>query len=242
MFVVLSNKDSQSYYPDNTCSNFRVKLPRRLEVDSSWEVACVRFSFTQSLCTFHEPQSIFMVNDLTNEREVEIKVAPQRFQSIERLIKTLNTILKLEVNIGDGDMLPGLVIDRFNRVFAYKGKLNNRWYGVEFSDGLNLILGFGRDGFHYLDAYKTDLYLYLDCISQRVVGDTFVPLLTSIDIGNIKANPGEQTVVHIKKPEYTRVAVSSIEEVELQLRDDVGREPIFEYGTVTVGLHFRKRK
>ena len=215
-------------------------MSRRLQLKGNWECACVRFSFTNSLCTFNEPQAIYLTNSETKERVVDFLIAPQRFQSLAHLIMVVNESIVEEVEISEGDRLPGLMTDMHDRVHAYFGIINGKKYQLEFDDGLSLILGMNRDGFYYMDAFKTNLYVYLDCLKSRIVADAKVPLLTTIDIGNLNMEPGEQTVIKINKPEYTMIAHSEFDEIEVQILDDTGKPPIFEFGVVTVTLHFRE--
>ena len=239
-YIVLSSKDSLHLYPENKMSNFRVKMSRRLHLKGNWECACVRFSFTNSLCTFNEPQQIFITNTQTKKRVVEMLIAPQRFQSLARLIMVINETVEQEVEISEGDRLPGLMTDQHDRVQAYFGSINGEKYHLEFGDSLVIILGLNRDGFYFMDAFKTNLYVYLDCLKSRIVADAKVPLLTTIDIGNVEKEPGEQTVIKINKPEYTMIAHSEFDEIEVQILDDTGKPPIFEFGVVTITLHLRE--
>lgn len=243
-YVVISSKDSLHLYPWKTMSNFRVKLSRRLYMKGTWECACVRFSFTNSLCTFNRPQEVYMTEtDLVGETEArltDVLIAPQRFLSTEHLINVINETVKQEVSVGDNDVHPSLTLDKYDRVKRVFGRINDKKYHLELSPTLDLLLGLQRDGFHFLDAYKTDLYVYVDCIKSRIVGDVNAPLLTTIDIGNRRMVPGEQTIVNITKPEYTPVSNSEVDEIEVQILDDTGRTPAFDFGVVSLTLHFRE--
>lgn len=239
-YIHLTSNDSLAYYPLNKVSNFRVKLSKRLDLSQNWEVACVRFSFTHSLCTFNSPQSIYYVDYKTKEKMVGVLIAPQRLRDVNHLIELIHRVMVNEVNLSLRDYRPKLgILD--GRVVSSTGFINGKMVELGFSEGLSLLLGLEREGFHYMDAFKTDLYVYADCVTQRVVGDVYAPLLTTIDIGNLMMTPGEQVIVKIKKPVYVPISHSQVDEIEIQLLDDSGREPVFEFGTVSLTLHFRER-
>ena len=242
-YVILSSDDSAAIYPENKMANFRVKLARPMDFEPGmWEVACLRFSYTNSLCTFNSPQSVFLVDVQTREKHAELVLYPKQFNSVAHITQQINTQLKEQVGISATDRLPVLKFDAHNRLRQSIGKIGSKRYRLEFSDSLRIIMGEEREGYHYLDACRTDLYLYIDCVATKIVGDVNVPLLTTLDIGSMPSKPGEQSTIKIKAPEYTTVAHSQVDEIEVQLLDDVGREPSFQYGRITVTLHFRRRK
>lgn len=240
-YVILNSNDSSEIYEENHMTNFKVHLARRLELDSQWECALVRFSFTNSLCTFHSPQSIFLSSE-REPKQVEILLAPQRFRDIKHLVQVINRTVEDEVNIAEGDIHPHLKVDHNDRVVMVYTKIGDRLFHLEFSPHLEIILGLDRKGCHYLYAFRTDLYIYLDIIAKKIVGDAFVQLLTTVDIGDMTTDQGDQVIFKIKQPEYCKIVQSSVDEIETQILDDTGKEPIFEFGSVSLTLHFRRVK
>lgn len=240
-YVILNSNDSRELYEDNKMANFKVHLAKRLELEGEWECALVRFSFTNSLCTFHAPQSIYLSSE-RKSKEVEILLAPQRFRDINHLVRVINKTVEDDVNIGEGDLYPYLRVDHNDRVVMVHNFIGKQLFRLEFSPHLEIILGLDRHGCHYLHAFRTDLYVYLDIIAKKIVGDAYVQLLTTVDIGNVIAEQGDQVIYKIKQPEYSRIVQSSIDEVEVQVLDDTGREPVFEFGVVSLTLHLRKKK
>lgn len=220
--------------------NFKVKLARTLELEGEWEAALVRFSFTNSLCTFNSTQVVYLSKYPSNKQS-EIIIAPQRFRNIEHLIEVINKSVQENINVGEGDKLPFVELDHNNRTIMRYTYIGEKLYHLEFSPHLEIILGIDRQGCHYLDAFRTDMYVYLDIISQKIVGDCTVPLLSIVDIGDMETARGDQAIFKIKRPEYTKIIQSRIDEVEVQILNDAGAEPILEFGSVSLTLHLRRK-
>lgn len=239
-YVVLNSQDSTDIYAQNKMANFKSRLAKRLELDGEWETALVRFSFTNSLCTFHEPQIIYLC--ASHHRQAAFLIGPQKFRDIGHLITVINKSVENEVNISETDELPILKLDHNNRVIEVYAKIGQTLYHLEFSPQLEIILGLERKGCHFLDAFRTDVYIYLDIIDHKIVGDATVPLLTTVDIGNMATDRGDQFIYKIKKPEYAKIVQSTVDEIEVQILNDTGVEPLFEFGNVSLTLHIRKKK
>lgn len=238
-YVTLTSHDSRHLYPDNHMANFKTKLGWRMRRPGNWEVGLVRLSFTNTLCTFNEPQSV-EIRERGDDYGLSILIAPQHFRTIDHLIRTINRTLKRDISVSEEDRLPTLGQDKHGRVYKFDGMINGKVHTLHISEGLELILGLKRSGFHHLTAFKNDVYVYIDCIKSSIVGDTTVQLLDIVDIGSEETDHGEQTIIKIKKPNYVPVSYSDITEIEVQLRDDTGKEIKFEYGLVSVTLHFRE--
>lgn len=86
--------------------------------------------------------------------------------------------------------------------------------------------------------YSTNLYIYSNIVEKQLVGDVYVPLLRSIPC-TLKF--GEIMDISFSKPYYKKVVKSEINEIEIQILDHAGTHVRFEYGTVLLILHFRKR-
>lgn len=238
-YIVITSEDSKDVYPENTVSNFKVRLAKRLALDEHYEVACVRFSFTDTLSAFNVPQKVRIMAD--SKPVVSLSIKPQHFNDVYQLCDVINERIKTKVNIGDADTHPLLAIDKHDRVFTAGGTIQGKVHTLEFSPVLETILGLRSEGLAQLTAFKTDLYVYSDICTPSIVGDASVPLLTSINLGST-VSYGEQDIRKIRNPTYVKLATRDILDIEIQLLDDTGRPPYFAYGSVTLTLHFRRRK
>ena len=84
----------------------------------------------------------------------------------------------------------------------------------------------------------TSIFVYCDIVQPQIVGDTSVPLLRTIPVGEKSGALITKTFTNIQ---YVPVQKKSFEDVEILLRSDTGDAVPFERGKVIATLYFRKR-
>ena len=100
-------------------------------------------------------------------------------------------------------------------------------FHIEADDVVNMTQGFNT------------LYVYTDVVESRIVGDTLAPLLRTLPISGRHGDILSDRFTNIH---YVPLLRSTFHSIEVDIRDDMGRRVPFEYGRVTVTLHFRRRK
>ena len=75
-------------------------------------------------------------------------------------------------------------------------------------------------------------------VEQLVVGDKIVPLLGIVPI---TGQHGEMVTTRFEHVQYIPVMSREFGTIETEIMDDTGRPVPFEWGKVTVTLHFRRR-
>ena len=100
-------------------------------------------------------------------------------------------------------------------------------FHVEANDVVNMTQGFNT------------LYVYTDIVESRIVGDTLATLLRAL---SISGRHGDILSDRFTNIHYVPLLCSTFHSIEVDIRDDMGRRVPFEYGRVTVTLHFRRRK
>ena len=95
-------------------------------------------------------------------------------------------------------------------------------------------------GKYHSDVHRgcTTMYVYSPIIQSQFVGDTHAPLLRAI---SVDGEFGKTINVRYNHIYYLPLAQSHIDQIEVYIKDDVGRSFPFESGRVTVVLHFRKK-
>ena len=83
------------------------------------------------------------------------------------------------------------------------------------------------------------IYVYTDVVESRIVGDSLAPLLRAFPVGGIHGATVSDRFTNIH---YVPLLFSHFKSIEMDIRDDTGRRVPFEYGRVTVTLHFRQRR
>ena len=99
-------------------------------------------------------------------------------------------------------------------------------FHIEAEDVVNLTQGFDT------------LYVYTNIVESRIVGDTLAPLLRALPISG---RHGDRVSARFTNVHYVPLLYSHFNSIDVDIRDDMGRRVPFEYGRVTVTLHFRRR-
>ena len=91
----------------------------------------------------------------------------------------------------------------------------------------------------HMDQGFDTIYVYPDVVESRIVGDSLAPLLRALPVsGSHGATVSDRfTNIH-----YVPALYSHFHSIEMDIRNDTGRRVPFEYGRVTVTLHFRRRR
>ena len=83
------------------------------------------------------------------------------------------------------------------------------------------------------------IYVYMDVVESRIVGDSLVPLLRCLPVRGVHGATVSDRFTNVH---YVPLLRKEFATIEVDIRDDTGRRVPFEYGRVTVTLHFRRRR
>ncbi|XP_070155843.1 uncharacterized protein [Polyergus mexicanus] len=85
------------------------------------------------------------------------------------------------------------------------------------------------------------LFVYCDICEPYITGDVQSPLLriVALDVGNDYAFASTQ-IKHFSHTQYIALRQTSFRTIEIDIRDQLGQSIPFEFGTLTVTLHFRR--
>ena len=128
-------------------------------------------------------------------------------------------------------------------------------YAVHFGSDICYLLGFqvgklNATGMDVIDGRRTGeyyaskngglntLYIYTDIIKEKIVGGIHSPLLRVINLGQ-KENNEDSTSLTMDRLFYCAMKRSSIDNINIQLRDDTGDLVHFQFWKVVVVLEFR---
>lgn len=85
------------------------------------------------------------------------------------------------------------------------------------------------------------MFVYCDLVEPRIVGDVFAPLLRVIHAcGKERPIQGESAMKILSPPHYLPLMLTNFRTIEINIKDHTGRSIPFEYGTLTVTLHFKR--
>ena len=243
-YLVLPANASHDVHPDNSNSNYKIKLPERLRMRTGdWEVA---------LCAITYPNNWYNVKDAhitlmhTVQKSVTtVKVPDGKYKTINALVSKCNVALAA-----------ANMAQRFKLIYREAdGKVvllgnSAQFFGVQFSADLADIMGFNPDRIYgdvgTLEAANTvnleggydNIYVYSNLCANRVVGDSLVPCLHVI----ATKQPDDGTfIVHdeITNPVYVPIAHLDTDTVEVDIRRGDGKSVAFRGGCVVMTVHIR---
>lgn len=239
-YMTLPSNSSLEYFPDNTLTKFKVKLPESIRFEGTpMEVGLSELHFPHTwnnitggrlyfdhpgtlgwrVCNLLDghydtvPQLIDQVQSAINESLLNND--PEQFKFIYNSLTRKVTIQVLGIH-------KLMLVDPVASILGFKhSTLIETTTTAPLVGDVNIITG---------------LYVYTNIVSAQVVGDTNVPLLRTVPV---EGRVGETVVKSYDRPHYLPVSVKHFDTVEINITDHTGTPVPFESGRVIVKLHFR---
>jgi len=236
-YVYLKSDASVDLYPDNTQHSFKVRLREPICETGNW------------VCGLQQIQAEFDFDNVTDGRfhfaDVTGKwqqsaINAGRYDTIKQLLTAIQDCVD---NVAHGMIL--LVYDIISGKITVHIKGNS---GIFFKNDLAWILGF-EDGV-VIDSNVTakrcvdlmidyhHLMLYTDLIQPQLVGNHSSELLCIIDLKTIDGHHYSSEFI---RPYYFPIKRNNIQIVEIFIRRESGRIPIFKKGKLNLVLHMKKK-
>lgn len=265
-YMVLPSNSSMDYYNDNTASRYTTLLPKQIDLDGEWVVGLSEIQFP---CNFlHISNSVEssikilndagdlppVLRDIGKVYEPIICSLPNAvFRDVSDLIFTLNEAMdmkehfKFEYSKGQGFV----TIKKICTVNA----CGNRQHWLYLSDKLANMLGFKRGKLFFNDATPSQegdlpsslsrglpdsLFVYSDICSPYVTGDVQSALLRMVPFNTSAYSYGSTHCVTFSTPHYIPLIRNSFRTIEMDIRSHLGELIPFEYGPLSVTLHFKR--
>ncbi|MGI9555417.1 MAG: hypothetical protein ACR2M9_01035 [Cyanophyceae cyanobacterium] len=254
--VILPSNSSGILYPQNTLANFRVRLPKPLILNESYEVALEEIIYPKIDFDF-KPNEVFVdlfrfIVDEDGEEEeekVRVDIALTSRMGVDVLIWYLNDVLSkygwhvtygsdgkftFESSSFDGDQKPQWMM-RFHPKLAFALGYCKEPTPVTIADTKVSSVRSSMLFFQH-----AQMFIYSDFIQYQSVGDSLVPLLR---ISVAERNGRDYTSEKYIRPYYVAVTKSYIEEIHIEVRTHTGELFPFPSGTPLIcKLHFKPIK
>ena len=223
----------------NNVHSFNIHLGKKLDLPGKWEVGLVQILYPMTMTGIKHPYSIFQV--LQGDEKTSFKFQTKNYYDDVGLVHELCHFLK------------GMDISVYH-VAGHIHIENNSNKECEFFFHPKIldILGtdsikFTKNKFKAMDAVNVNrgvpqqLFVHTDIINYQMVNNGFDNLLRVVPT-NINAYKYGCAQEHsFQQIQYLPVARDVIDSVAVYIKDSVGEDVSFEYGTLTVVLHFRQR-
>lgn len=246
-YAFLPSNASPDLYPDNKTSNFKTQLSSRMELHGEWQAALIELHYPNTVAqvTEGENEIIIQTDRMTDMVSVKPGCYPNKKEFLNAVTTALSTI---DNNIRPGKCLEEVADERV----IFHPLMPDAGGKVFFSPRLALQLGL--EGHGPFPAHEKiygvkpvdlslgippQLFIYMDILSDQIIGHTRAPLLRTVPV-DTKALYGSMSVIHCDHPIYFDLSTKSFDTIQTYIRDHAGRLLPFDFGTLTLLVHFRK--
>lgn len=239
-------------------ANYVTGMPNNIILEDEYEVALVEMSYTYSWYNVPQGEKIAFY-DRDDQLITEIDMKHGVYPSIIILVEKINKDVarRFEMLPKAYNNWPNLHYDHiFNKVKELPGRQKaNDEHRIRFimSSWMSNVLGIpeydrqtgnmikGTENRHpSINGGVQSIYVYTDIVAHSIVGDSLSQVLRVVD-GPQKEKFGEEVVARYVKPYYMPVQSKEFQKIEIILKDKFGDLIRFNYGSVFIVLHFRKR-
>lgn len=198
---MLVSNASMDLFPDNKLSDFKVRLPQPMVLDTNYCVAITRISFTKSYFNYEGGSATVILSESgadfvspaaeAQTNQLIAKLIPG-YYTPEEIVNMINFQIEREIRIeaNGQDMIydypeyelsNGFLTLKHGKLRVGVTKLH---WKMRFDKATEKILGLEDEENPrpvFTNQGYTDLYLYSDLVYPSVVGDQFCELLAIID-------------------------------------------------------------
>lgn len=267
-YLILPSNSSMKYYPKNTTTCFTTQLPYEIALQGRWGVALTEIHIPCSLIHL-EPSEASIGCTVCGNRVVEIHprfeyasipcgIYRDHHQILEELSK-IKGLQKAKIRLLASPERHGYVriesspdkecakdmfkqnlnmSEKLKRILGFEGGRNEITPGnIEFIRGL--VSTASRPACIHR-ALPDQLFVYTDICEPYIVGDVQASLLRIVNMDYTRYTYGTTQVKYFSPPNYIPLLNNNISTINIDVRDQLGKTIPFEYGTLTVTLHFKR--
>ena len=244
-FITLPSNSSMGVYPGNTISNYITKLSRAVNLNGEWEVGLSEIQFEKSWFNVRKRENWVYFRPSPRAAYLAGEISTGYYPDVETLIEAIHqTLQKMDTGALQNVKLT------FNKVSNRVGIEVSGDVTIAFSNDIAVVLGF-ESGFAPISKTMTapltpniqlgiySLFVYCNIAQPQMVGDSQVPLLRIVPI---EGRYGDYITRSFQSPQYIPVSRKSFDSIEIDIKDDTGRNISFESGKSVVTLHFRLKR
>lgn len=250
-YLVLPSNSSMAYFPDNTTTCFTTQLSREIRLIGEWMVGLAEIHIPCTIVHVQQSEAKLTFNIDSGSKGITYKFPHGVYEKIDQLATVINKTADLSKHL------------QFEAAGFHKGYYElkrvcscEQKHSLTFDDKIvrvfgfedaerktaDLLAGVGNRPACLARAIPNQLYVYTDICEPRLVGDTQAPLLRIVTQDNTKYKFGTNIVKHFAPIHYVPLLHHSFRNIVIDIRDQHGRAIPFEYGTLTVALHFKRNQ
>ena len=233
-YITLPSNSSPTVYPNNTLTNYRVKLPQPISLEGEWEVGLAEIIYPHqwynidrtSKYSYSVNGDQWWVKPLDTGFYTDTKAFVKALQTNypENIEYNYNTkTRKLHIRLAEGARVR--FQGRLAEILGFKTATTVK-KSLTIENPIDL-------------KHIHNLYVYCDIVESHPVGHSKVPLLRVV---NVTGNYGDDISAIFSHIYYHPLKQRYFDTIEIDIRDNTGRNIPFVRGTVIVTVHFRLRR
>ena len=263
-YVVLPSDNSMNVFPQNKTTKFTSQLPRHLNLSGNWTVALTEIQYPQTF--LHIPDSPDERTIVIGHGDIfSIFMIPSGvYKDINELLSVLNSKefanhYRIELDAGNiikiSILCPEECKQRTKSSFNFCATPE---HVIKLGCNIEKILGFKptKKQNHYLggklpfikgahpvslaSAIPNTMYVYTDICEQTIIGNVEAQILHIVPIDIGKYIFGRIKAHTLSPLRYIPVLRKNFQTIEIDIRDHLGEPIPFEFGSLTVTLHFKR--
>ncbi len=238
-YIYLKSDASVDLYPDNKQDSFKVRLREPICLSGNW------------VCGLQQIQGVFDFDNVDDGRFFfadetglwhHLTIKAGRYDTIEQLLSAIQECMD--------SVSPGAILITYNSINGRVSVELTDDSAIIFKGDLSWILGF-ENGKIISNSVSTvakrcidllvdyhHLMLYTDLIQPQLVGNHSSELLRILDLKTID---GHNHISEFIRPYYFPVKRNNFQIVEIFIRRESGRVPIFKKGKLNLVLHMKRK-
>lgn len=260
-YLTLLSNSSQEYYPENKTSSFTVHLPNKIELNNNWEVAIVEI---------HYQYTFFNVTTNNNQINIEIKtnnekdnecftlqIDPGFYDDIEDIVCNVNEIVRIHtgqncISLNNTTKrIEPVQTSKLNDLNIVPKTMNTV---IKLQNRLALQLGFppndnimkytrSEHASSILLGIPDQMFVYCNIIEPQLIGHEYARVLRIIQSQTTENRMifGQACHQEFSLLHYVPILKKAFETISIDIRDCMGKHMPFQYGTLTIKLHFREK-
>ena len=252
-YVVLPSNSSMNIYPENTTTRYMTYLPQQIHLTGEWEVALtevhIPLTFQHLKPDDEEVKVVFFQNLEINYIRY---LSPGVYKELDSLIHELNSLdpinthLKFSIDCGCYVEIALTCQCESAHTLIMESKLK-KIFGFENLEGVNEIIMNnmnrryrGKHPANLLNGLPNFIMIYTNILEHQTTGDVRTPLLRTFPLDLHHFTYGSFAIKNFAQPMYLPLLPALFRSIEIDIRDQFGKPIPFDYGTLTVTLHFKR--
>ena len=258
-YLVLPSNSSMGFYPENTTTCFTTQLFREMRLTGDWSVGLAEIHVPCTIMHIQDGESVLTFNvGAADKSPIDNKnchIPHGIYENVEKLADEINRIpivrehqilsttshrkgyYELRRTCACDQPHYTTLSEKMRRIFGFEAPVH-RLTGTFATSKNGTTSNVGTRPTCLTRAIPDQLYVYTDICEPYMVGDTQVALLRIVPLDSSRYKFGSNVVKYFAPIHYVPLLQHTFRNIIIDIRDEYGRKIPFEYGTLTVSLHF----